>query len=155
GIAAQAAYANEAAIDYYQRLLPLLPQHEQSAILLRLGEVWQLIGRWDEAETNYGQALAAALQSDNDGAVAACRRAIGVLLRWKGAYPEAHNWLERARSDFETMDDQQGLGETLSEIGVVFWSQGDYTSALEHFERSLQSARSQGDQQGIKKAMNN
>ena len=49
GEAAQAAYANEAAIDYYRRVLPLLEPDEQVEIMLKLGEVEQLVGHWDEA----------------------------------------------------------------------------------------------------------
>ncbi|RPI23307.1 MAG: hypothetical protein EHM70_22680, partial [Chloroflexota bacterium] len=44
GEAAQAAYANQAAIDYYRRLLPLLPDAGKNAIRLKLGQVLQLIG---------------------------------------------------------------------------------------------------------------
>ena len=55
--AAQASYANDVAIDYYRRLLPLLPQAEQSGVRLKLGEVRQLIGEWGEAERDYQAAL--------------------------------------------------------------------------------------------------
>src|SRR5262249_28674761 len=46
GDAARAAYANQVAIDYYQRLLSLLSPAEQPDVLCHLGQVWQLIGQW-------------------------------------------------------------------------------------------------------------
>ena len=50
GEAAQAAYANEAAIDYFERLGPLLEGAERVQALLRLGDVLALVGSWDRAE---------------------------------------------------------------------------------------------------------
>lgn len=49
GEAAQAAYANAAAIDYYRRALPLIAEIEQGPVLLRLGQVFEMVGQWAEA----------------------------------------------------------------------------------------------------------
>ena len=57
GAAAQAAYANDAAISYYQRLLPLLDAAQQIPVMVQLGQAWQLIGKWDAAEAIYREAL--------------------------------------------------------------------------------------------------
>src|SRR6266540_482176 len=43
--AAKTAFANEAAVAHYQRLLPLLPGPEAGRVLVELGAVWQLTGR--------------------------------------------------------------------------------------------------------------
>ena len=50
GEAAQAAYANEAAIDYLERLGPLLEGADRVQALLRLSDVLALVGSWDRAE---------------------------------------------------------------------------------------------------------
>ena len=50
GEAAQAAYANEAAIDYLERLEPLLEGADRAQALLRLSDVLALVGGWDRAE---------------------------------------------------------------------------------------------------------
>ena len=60
GDAAQAIYANAAAIDYYERLAPLLPEAERPAVLLELGKVLELVGRWDDARDADASALALA-----------------------------------------------------------------------------------------------
>ena len=39
GDAAKSAFANEAAVDYYERLLPLLPEIETGPVLAQLGGV--------------------------------------------------------------------------------------------------------------------
>ena len=46
GEAAQAAYANAAAIDYFERLAPLLDEADRAAVLLKLGKVLELVGDW-------------------------------------------------------------------------------------------------------------
>jgi predicted ATPase len=63
GQAAQANYANIAAIDYYRRALPLLSAAERGAVLLKLGQVLELVGQWGEAGEIYRQALELAEQS--------------------------------------------------------------------------------------------
>src|SRR6266545_3141291 len=58
--AARAAFDNDVAIAYYQRLLPMLPEPERGRVLLDLGSVWHLVGRWAEAEAAYRRAMSIA-----------------------------------------------------------------------------------------------
>ena len=60
GDAAQAAYANAAAIEYFERLAPLVEQGERVDVLLKLGKVLELVGNWRRAEEVEGEALALA-----------------------------------------------------------------------------------------------
>ncbi len=46
---AQRSYANQAAINYYRRVLPLLPVEDHIEVLLKVGDVEKLVGQWDEA----------------------------------------------------------------------------------------------------------
>src|SRR6185503_11478598 len=48
--AAQANYANMAAIAYYQKVLHLLPEEERVGGLLKLGQVLELVGEWENAQ---------------------------------------------------------------------------------------------------------
>jgi len=67
---AQAAFANDAALAYYARLLPLLDAPAaQADAHLQWGAVLELVGRWAEAETHYRDALVLAAQ---DAASTAC-----------------------------------------------------------------------------------
>ena len=58
GDSAMKAYANAAAIQYYERLLPLLSEAEQVEVLLRLGKVQELIGRVERSRTPLPPCLA-------------------------------------------------------------------------------------------------
>ena len=57
GIAAQSRYANDAAADYFQRALPLVPDEERAGVLRRLGKVLELRGGWADAEATYSEAI--------------------------------------------------------------------------------------------------
>ena len=62
GKRAQATYNNTTAIDYYQQVLPLVESRERVTVLLKLAQVLDLVGRWQEANDVYLQALAQASQ---------------------------------------------------------------------------------------------
>ena len=158
GDAARRMYANEEAVDYYERLLSLefaeeLTPSQRSDVMRKLGEVWQLMGRWSEAERIYREALALAEDVGDQQAQAQCRTALGKLLNLKGAYAEALAVLEEARSLWAALGDGSGLSRTLGYIGLVYWHQGDYPQALAHFEQQVQVADEIGDRPGASKAL--
>ena len=66
GEIAQRNYANEAAIRYYHKLLPLLTDDDQILVTLKLGQVLELLGRWDEAQKQYQLALQVAERLHDD-----------------------------------------------------------------------------------------
>lgn len=155
GRAAQAAYANEAAVDYYQQLLPLLSGVEQSRVMLALGSVWQLVGKWEDAEKVYQTALRTAQELNDSALLAQSEYKFGTLLRLKGAYEDALVWLKQAQEKFEEQSDRRGLSDSLIEMGVVYWSQGDYSLALTYFERSQQIAQELNDLHILYRAVGN
>lgn len=140
GEAAQEAYANPAAIDYYQRLLPLLPDAERGPVLLRLGQVFELVGQWDAASDCYSQALELAEQSGDRQEQARCQSAMGILLRRRGDYAAALTWLDRARAGFAALDDLAGVSQTLEATGEVYRLTGEYAQARDHYAESFRLA---------------
>ncbi|MFQ5613726.1 MAG: tetratricopeptide repeat protein [Anaerolineae bacterium] len=155
GQAAQADYANEAAIDYFQRVLPLLPSTEKVAVMLKLGEVLVVVGRWDEAGTLYEESLALAEQLDDRPAQASCQTAMGELLWKKGLYAEALAWLERAQTGFEALDDPAGVALVLHRKGTLAAQQGDYEAARARWNESLAIRQRLDDQPGVASLLSN
>lgn len=146
---AQATYANEAAIEYYERLLPLLEETaERVETLLHWGAVLKLVGRWQEAEERFQEALAAAEGLDEAGSRARCRQALGSLRRSQGDYPAALDWLGQAQGGFARLADRKGLRETHLEMGETLYRQGEYTAAREQVEKSLLVAEEMADPVG-------
>jgi len=150
GEAAQADYANEAAISYYQRVLPLLSPAEQVPIMRKLGEVLQLVGNWSEAGDVYQQALALAEQLGDRSAQAWCQTAMGELLGWRQRrYAEGSAWLAQARTGFEELGDEAGVAQVLKILGTLSANQGDYETARTRYEESLAIRRRLEDQSGV------
>ena len=152
GDAARATYANQVAIAYYQRLLPLAPTVEQVEVLCDLGQVHQLIGDLDEAESLYRQALELA-ESGHQYYPARGRLLLGHLLWYKAAYPDALTWLEAACSAFEQLGDRSGVGQAIGRMGLVYRLQADYDRAMDHFEQWAAIASELGDKDGLIEAI--
>jgi predicted ATPase/class 3 adenylate cyclase len=154
GDAAKAAFANETAVEYYERLLPLLPKDQTGEVLLELGAVWQLTGRWTEAEQAYRRAMGVASGAARRDVLAASQRDLGDLLRNTKSYAEAVGWLTRAAEEFERLGDRQGLSKTLDRITFALYQQGAYDKALTAAERHLAMATEAGDLAGVSIALN-
>ncbi len=137
GQAAQASYANSAAIDYYQRVLPLLTAEEQVPVMLKLGGVLELVGRWSEASDLYQKAMTLAEELGDRRAQAQYQTAIGELMRKRNQYAEATDWLEKARLTFEELGDRAGVAQVLHFAGSVAAQQGNYNLAQVRYEASL------------------
>jgi len=156
GDAAKASYANEAALSYYGRLLPLLSGPDEIDVLLQLGEVRQLIGEWDDADQLYRRALsrAEALGSERDQA--RCRAAIGTLLSYTQSADEAVKWLEKAKEDFERLGVESELSPTLEKLAYIHCHQrSDYTKALVCSEQHMRLAEKLEDQASKSAALEN
>jgi adenylate cyclase len=146
GMAAQRRYANNTALDYYQRLLPLLPPEEQPEVLLKLGQVHELVGRWEAAGIAYGQALEHSEHSGDQARQAHCLAALAELDRKRGRYADAVERLLRAKEIFSSLGDQDGIAQVLHFQGTVTTHQGDLPTARKIYEESLAIRRAQGDQ---------
>jgi adenylate cyclase len=154
GEAAQRSFANDAALEYYGRLLLLLDDaKEQAEIHLKRGNVLELIGRYDEAERDYRLALDSS--GDNVAMKASAQFALGKLNRLHGNYESALDWLMQAKNARTEMDDRTGLAQVLIETGYVLYRKGEYTQARELSAEALALAREIGDRWSIAEALNN
>jgi len=153
GEVAQKNFANEAALEYYRQLLPLLTDaNEQMQIYLKRGEVLTLTGKYDEAERDYHAVLDSA-KGDPAGQTSA-QVALGKLKRLRGDYEAALTWLAPVKEFRATLGDTAGLAQVVVEIGLVHWRKGAYAPALETLNEGLALARAAGDSTSIGLALN-
>jgi adenylate cyclase len=153
--AAQTDYANVAAIDYYQRVIPLLVGHDQVMATVSLGQVQELTGNWSEAEEQYHHGLSQAESLDDRLAQAQCQTILGELLRKQGNYSEAQLWQEKAKESFENLSDQAGVAQTLQYAGTLAAQQGDLETARSRYQESLELQRKLGDKPRIASLLSN
>jgi adenylate cyclase len=154
GESAQKNYANEAAVNFYGQLLPLLQdESEQFAIHLQRGQVLELMGRWDDAESDYQAALS--LVKNKPILQAEAQFVLGKLYRQRGIYEATLDWLKQAKSNYAILGNRRGLAQALIETGMVLWRKGDYAQAGEILNEGLALAREVGDKANAALALNN
>lgn len=149
GEAAQARYANAAAIEYYERATPLVPEGERADLLLRLGKVLELTGGWQRAEEVEREALALAERLGDARSRAWCEAALAEVARKQGRYDEALALLGSAAEAFGQAGDDAGLGQVHHLAGTLAAQQGDYEKAVASYEESLAIRRRLGDRAGM------
>ncbi len=155
GDQAQATAANEAAIDYFRRLLPLLgAPAERVAVLLKLGTVLELIGRWDDAESNFRSALELGQQAGNNPGLAQALYALGALCNHRGDYPAALDWLGQAEAAWVQLGEQGALSRTLTARGATLFATGAYDEAHQTLTGSIALARAAEQRLELASALN-
>lgn len=153
GDAAQAAFANQAALEYYGRLLPLLEEtRARIEIHLKRGQVLETMGKWSEAEAEDRAALT--LAGDDAGLKASAQYALGKLSRLCGEYALALEWLAQAQSTSTDLADQRGQAQALVETGLVLYRLGDYKQARQRSTEGLMLSRAVGDALNAATALN-
>jgi predicted ATPase/class 3 adenylate cyclase len=155
GEAAQSRYANAVAIDYFQRLLPLLEPGERSEVLFNLGQVLDTVGDYDEAEASFREALSLSEQHDEQQLRVRCLVAIGELRRNQSQYDEAKEWYDQAQALAEQIGDESSLAKALVCAGSLALYQGHFQDALTNYQQSLILRRKLNDQPNVANLLNN
>ena len=149
GAAAQAEYANAAAIDYYGRLVPLLSDAERGAVLLALGKVLELSGDWGRAEAIANEALTLSVSLGDDDAQGWAHAALAEIARKQGQYDEATARLEAAAALFGAAGDDAGVGQVRHLAGTVAAQRGDLELARQQYREGLAIRERLGDRAGM------
>jgi tetratricopeptide (TPR) repeat protein len=152
GDAAKAAFANEAAVGYYDRLLPLQPEEQTGEILVELGAIWHLTGKWTEAEQAFRQAMEVASRLVVATSLPRASETLAICSCTQ-SYAEAVSRLTRAE-EFERLGDRLGLSRTLGRITFALYQQGSYDETLVVARRHLAMATEAGDLAGVSGALN-
>jgi predicted ATPase/class 3 adenylate cyclase len=155
GDAAKAGYANEAAVEHFERLLPLLEPDETGDVLLELGTVWHLVGTWADAEQAYRRAMEVTERTGDRPLVAASKRDLGTLLMRTRSYNEGVTWLTEAAAELERLGDLRGLATALDRLAFAAIQRGAYTDAWAAADRHLAIATRAGDQREVSGALHN
>ena len=117
--AAQAGYANAAAIDYLKRLVPLLDDVERPAAMIKLAKVQELTGDWVTAAATARDALSTSKGLDDQTGQGWAFSALAEIARKQGRFEEASEHLLEARALFDATGADDGTGPVLHLAGTV------------------------------------
>ena len=138
GFAAQARYANDAAVDYFSQAIPVVPETERGGLLLRLGKVLEILGRWDEADASYQRAVDLYSQQDDRQGWANAQADRAEVARKQGRFAAARELLLQANQVFTELDDRAGLANVLHLLGTLASQQSQFDEARASYGASLQ-----------------
>jgi class 3 adenylate cyclase/tetratricopeptide (TPR) repeat protein len=143
--AATDVFANETAIAFYGRLLPLQEGRDAVDVALRLGDVRMLAGGWVDAEGTFRSALELADGCGDERGRVRARSAIGYVLAHTGEMGEARDLLEAAVADAVRLSDAETIVTALEHLGFAAWQQGDYDASIAASRRLVEVARAAED----------
>lgn len=144
GEAAQQNFANNAALEYYEKLLSLLADEmEKFEVYLKRGQIFELMGQLDKAENDYRAALEFA--RDDLTQQADAQFALGKLNRQKGEFESALAWQAQTKNIHATLNNTVGLAQVLTETGIIWFRKGEYAQASEILNEGLALAREAND----------
>jgi class 3 adenylate cyclase/tetratricopeptide (TPR) repeat protein len=151
--AAADVFANEAAIGFYDRLLPLVERKDAVDVALRLGDVRQLAGGWVDADETFRSALELAEACGDERGSVRARSAIGYVLAHTGEMVEARALLDAAVSDADRLSDVETTVTALEHLGFAAWQQGDYDASIAASLRLVEVARAAEDRRAECRAL--
>jgi class 3 adenylate cyclase/tetratricopeptide (TPR) repeat protein len=129
GDKARAQYANEAAINYYEKALSDTPaQADVSIVHESLADIDQLLGRYERAEENYRRALESTAPAS--ARAMTLRRKIARTWALQGRYEPALERLEALQSELAGGQDPLALAWVYDDMGWIARQRGAYEDAL-------------------------
>jgi len=155
GDAARESYALQSGISYYERALRLLEGASRIDVLLRLGEMLEFAGRWDDAFARY---LDARTLAEADGTPAQRATTAGVMgdfHRKRSDFTNAALWLERAREENAGLGNDSGVAHVLHLLGTLAAQSGDFARATALFHQALAIRERLGEELNAAKTLNN
>lgn len=154
GAAAKAAYANETAIDYFERLLALLDGVERLPTLLEVGEVMMFAGSYGPAAERLDEAAALATAANDRLGEATALRLLGELHERQGDHGRARTRLEAAARLCRELGQGAELTRVLLALGGnVLWHLGVYDEAAALLAEAVTLARAASDPRAAARAL--
>jgi class 3 adenylate cyclase/tetratricopeptide (TPR) repeat protein len=146
GEAAQNAYANQTALEYYRQALQASPNQEEWIDLrLRSGAILQMIGEWDAAKAEFEAALQIAEEGQLSRQIIPCRIKLATWHSLRGYFPEARDQLEKTSQFARQFEDHAGQCDIFIELANVQWRLGNFETAFQSALQGLELARQMGD----------
>jgi len=154
GDTAKKLFAYHEALRYYDTALQLLEEEDISTIekskrviqlLQTVGELKQLLGKWDDALTNFEKIVEICRKINDERSMAYALIAIGNIRRRRGEFEIARKCYEEALKAFEKTKDIKGLADCYRGIGYILWRQGDYDGAIAEYNTAMKQIIQTGD----------
>ncbi len=123
----------EAALNAYERAAQLAP--DDPTIQTQLGQLYERVGRLDDAIAAYTRVLETAGATDQSWQAAALTN-LGTVVQIRGDLAAAEEYYLRGMAIDEELGSKEGMAINLTNLGNVAQQQGDIALACERWARS-------------------
>lgn len=150
--AARASYANQRAIQLYDRALDSIGAHDLGAriqLWRDLASVYELIGDFDAALGAFERMLRLSWVAASKATAAEAFNKMGRVWRRKGDLKLALEYLQRGLELFRGANDTRGVAGSLDDIGRALHMMGRYGEAEAQITEALARHTKDGDQRAI------
>ncbi|MBT7806879.1 tetratricopeptide repeat protein [Candidatus Poribacteria bacterium] len=120
----------------------------EGAALGNLGVVYELQGRWQEAEGCYDQSLAIFKGLGDRHGEGQTLNNLGIVYRLQGKWQEAERCYDQSLAIKRELGHRHGEAQTLSNLGIAYEQQGKWQEAEGCYDQSLAILRELGDRHG-------
>ena len=106
----------------------------------KLGNVFNRVGKFEEAIENYRLQLRFAMEDGNRSQEAQALESLGNLYLFHSQFGDlktAVDYLERSLKVFIELDDKSGIGHAYGYLGIAFHRLGDLETALNYHQKNL------------------
>jgi class 3 adenylate cyclase/tetratricopeptide (TPR) repeat protein len=141
-------FQNNQAYQYYKRLLDIVIIDEDYAAhfkaLIRIGEILQITGKWEEAGETYGEALHLSKKLNSKTLMGRANNSLGYLHLLLGNYRDAEFYFDKAIELFSLINDKVGASKVSGNLGLLYFRKAEYKEAEIHFINSLKRSKEVG-----------
>lgn len=148
-------YKNSEAIDIYYRLLVYTRDEDAIRIKLKIGEILDLIGRWDEAEQVFLSCINESHDLKSKGLLLSSYIGYSRIQIDKTSLEKARESLHKAKRIAEDLKVIKEMAEIEKCMGNISILKGEYDDAKKSFEKCKELSEETGDEYGIGRAIGN
>lgn len=112
----------------------------------RLGMMFSLFGKLDEAYEQYEASLSLNRESGNNSGIALDLGHMGMIHEARGKYQESLEQYKQSLEVLQTLGDPAAIAGRLEQIANIHKLQGQYDDAFEFYKQALELNRQRGDQ---------
>ncbi|OQY26356.1 MAG: hypothetical protein B6244_13820 [Candidatus Cloacimonetes bacterium 4572_55] len=151
-------FQNQQALDFYDKFLESQGEDKgdkKAEVLLKKGDILELIGKLQEAERIFLLAEKYARQSDKLALLAKAQNRLATLNQKKGDHSEASSLLKSAYSLSKKLNNKQLMADILGNMGTVHRFKGQYDKAIGYFKKKLKLSKELHNERAIGNAISN
>lgn len=133
------------ALEAFEKMSGKKDRKELMEILVKLGNLYKIIGEWDKAINVYSRTLELAEKIGRDDVLVDVNLSMGAIEKSRGKWDDANIYFEAAEKVAKRIEDYSRMGDAERSLGYIHWRQGEYADAVSHYTTAIKYAKKTND----------